>query len=253
MTVSCIIPAYNEGPRIAGVLEVVSKHPSVDEVIVVDDASGDDTALQAARFDRVRVIRQPRNRGKSAAVAAGLRVAQGEVIVFLDSDLLGLDAQALHALIHPVTQGQADATVSLRGNAPRLWHWLGLDYLSGERAMRRALAPMPDALERLPRFGMEVHMNGRWLTHGAELAIVPWPKVASPYKSAKRGALRGAIADLAMVGDIISTVGAMTPLHQIWAMRFRLAAKPKRLSDALPSQPARTQHGPSQNNQRNGG
>lgn len=219
MTVSCIIPAYNEGPRIAAVLSVTCAHPLVDEVIVVDDASSDDTAAQITRFNRVQLIRQPRNRGKSAAIAAGLRAARGDVVLFLDSDLLGLDANAVQALLLPVIHDRADATISLRGNAPAPWHWLGLDYLSGERAMRRALAPTPETLEQLPRFGMEVYMNTLWLKHGARLQVITWPKVASPYKSAKRGLLRGLVADLAMMRDILSTVGAATLLRQIRALR----------------------------------
>ncbi|MBN2760834.1 MAG: glycosyltransferase family 2 protein [Rhodobacteraceae bacterium] len=228
LTVSCIIPAFNEGPRIAAVLSVASAHPLVDEVIVVDDASSDDTAAQVAHFDRVHLIRQPQNRGKSAAIAAGLRAARGDVILFLDSDLLGLDATALQALLLPVIHDRADATISLRGNAPAPWHWLGLDYLSGERAMRRALAPAPEVLEQLPRFGMEVCMNTLWLNHGARLQVIAWPKVASPYKSTKRGFLRGLVADLAMTRDILSTVGAATLLRQIRALRVSRVAMPNR-------------------------
>ena len=44
--VSCIIPAYNEGPRIAQVLDIVRVQPLVDEVIVVDDGSQDDTVAR---------------------------------------------------------------------------------------------------------------------------------------------------------------------------------------------------------------
>jgi len=123
--VSCIIPAYNEGPRIAQVLAVVRAQPLIDEVIVVDDASDDDTAAQVLAMADVTLIRQPRNGGKSRAVAAGLRAAKGRIILFLDADLTGLDAQALRALILPVVTGRADTTISLRGNAPWPWRLIG--------------------------------------------------------------------------------------------------------------------------------
>lgn len=253
LTVSCIIPAYNEGPRIAAVLAVACAHPLVGEVIVVDDASQDDTAAQAARFDRVRLIRQPQNSGKSAAVATGLRAACGDVIVFLDSDLLGLNAQALRGLILPVVQGRAEATISLRGNAPRVWRWLGLDYLSGERAMLRSLAPAPDVLMRLPRFGMEVCMNALWLDRAARVQIVAWPHVESPYKSAKHGLFRGWVSDLAMMRDIISTVGVVTLARQIRGLRARRMAAAAQARQALPLQQARAEHGPSQHDNPNCG
>ncbi|CUX79387.1 MAG: family 2 glycosyl transferase [Roseibaca calidilacus] len=217
--VSCIIPAYNEGPRIAQVLAVVRAQPLIDEVIVVDDASDDDTAAQVLAMADVTLIRQPRNGGKSRAVAAGLRAAKGRIILFLDADLTGLDAQALRALILPVVTGRADTTISLRGNAPWPWRLIGLDYISGERAMTRAFAPCPDLLQTLPRFGMEVAMNRLWLDRTARLQVVAWPKVASPLKGAKRGFVAGLVADIAMLRDIVATVGAREILAQIRGLR----------------------------------
>lgn len=217
--VSCIIPAFNEGPRIAGVLAVVCAHPLITEVIVVDDGSRDDTVAQVAAFPDIRLICQDRNRGKAAAIAAGLRAAQGEIIVQLDSDLIGLDDAALEALIAPVLQGKADASISLRGNAPWPWRKIGLDYISGERAMRRHLAPDPAELETLPRFGVEVRMNDLWLARGARLCVVSWPHVASPFKHAKCGWIAGLWADAAMLRDLAATVAPLRLLRQILRMR----------------------------------
>ncbi|NBB98768.1 MAG: glycosyltransferase [Alphaproteobacteria bacterium] len=240
MTVSCILPAWNEAPRIGAVLEVVTAHPLIDEVIVVDDASEDDTVAQVLRFAGLRLIRQPCNRGKSAAVAAGLRAMRGDIVVFLDSDLIGLDASALRALILPVITGQADATISLRGNTPLPWRWLGLDYLSGERAMRKTIAPPADRLDALPRFGMEVMMNDIWLRDAARLHVVAWPKVASPGKSRKLGKLRGLIADAAMIGDILATIGLPHALRQIGGLRRLRLTAPFPGSQRLPFQQTRS-------------
>lgn len=247
MTVSCILPAYNEGPRIGAVLSIVTVHPLIDEVIVVDDASEDDTVNQAKRHPLTQLICHPGNHGKSAAVATGLRAAWGDVVLFLDSDLVGLDAHALTELILPVVSGQADATISLRGNAPGPWRWLGLDYLSGERAMRAELAPPTERLDALPRFGMEVMMNDLWLRKAARLQVIPWPDVASPYKSAKHGLLRGVFADVAMVGDILATVGVLQPLRQIYGLRRLRMAEHCPPGQALPFQDTRSQQGARQN------
>ena len=48
--VSCIIPAYNEGDRIQGVLSAVYNHPYVSELIVIDDGSSDQTKDVVGRF-----------------------------------------------------------------------------------------------------------------------------------------------------------------------------------------------------------
>ena len=57
--VSCVIPAYNEAARIAGVLEAVTRHPLINEVIVVDDGSTDETPNVVAKFRQVDLYQRP--------------------------------------------------------------------------------------------------------------------------------------------------------------------------------------------------
>lgn len=219
MRVSCVIPAYNEAPRIAAVLQTVAAHPLIDEVIVVDDGSSDGTAEVAATIPGVRLIQQNPNRGKSWAVSVGIEAARHELILLLDSDLLGLAPEAISALIDPVRSGRADVSISLRGNAPWLWRLIGLDYISGERVLRRALIGQPQALRALPRFGLEMHLNRRLIAARARIAVVRWPEVASPWKGAKRGRLAGVLADLRMLADMFRTVPLHRAVAQIVAMR----------------------------------
>ncbi|WP_444452822.1 glycosyltransferase family 2 protein [Rhodobacter capsulatus] len=219
MGVSCIIPAYNEAPRIAAVLQTVIGHPLIDEVIVVDDGSGDGTAEVAALVPGLRLIRQSPNRGKSWAVSVGIEAARHELILLLDSDLLGLAPEAISDLIEPVLSGRADVAISLRGNAPWPWRLIGLDYISGERVLRRGLIGQPQALRALPRFGLEMHLNRRLIAARARIAIVRWPEVASPWKGTKRGRLAGVLADLRMLADMFRTVPLHQAVGQIVAMR----------------------------------
>ncbi|GGG71265.1 glycosyl transferase [Salipiger pallidus] len=224
LTLSCIIPAYNEAPRIDAVLDAVLGHPLIDEVIVVDDGSSDGTADHARTHAHLalRVIEQPRNGGKTRAVVRGIEEASGSHILLLDSDLLGLDADHLAALIDPVRDGRADASVSLRENAPWPWRAIGLDYISGERVMpRNLLAQRLDALRGLPRFGLEVFTNRIWIEERLSIAVVRWPGVESPLKHEKRGGLmEGVRADVAMMRDIFRTVPPQDTLRQIHAMRL---------------------------------
>ena len=115
---SCLIPAWNEGPRIGGVLKAVANHPRLAQVIVIDDGSTDDTGAVARSFG-VTVLRTPGNLGKTGALLAGLAQADGSHLVLIDADLTGLTAADIDALIEPVAQGRALASLSLRGNAPR--------------------------------------------------------------------------------------------------------------------------------------
>ncbi len=93
---SLIIPAYNEGGRIAQTLGVVVAYLRAQayawEVLVVDDGSDDDTLAAARSFAReqgdlpVRVIANP-HRGKAYAVRSGVEAARGKLIGFTDADL----------------------------------------------------------------------------------------------------------------------------------------------------------------------
>ena len=95
MTLSIVIPAYNEAEALPGllvrVLEVVDSLSAATEVIIVDDGSSDDTwaviALAAHRDDRVRGIRLSRNFGHQVALTAGLSASTGDVVVTMDADL----------------------------------------------------------------------------------------------------------------------------------------------------------------------
>ena len=104
---SVVVPAFNEEDRLGPTLDRISAycaaaHPSF-EVIVADDGSRDGTVARAEARG-VRVISLGRNRGKGAAVRAGMLAARGDHVLFSDADLatpieeLGKPAPAVRTL-----------------------------------------------------------------------------------------------------------------------------------------------------------
>lgn len=84
--VSVVIPCFNQGHYLAEAIEsVAAQTHSASELIVVDDGSLDNSSEVAARYPSVRRLRQD-NRGVAAARNAGLALASGSLIVFLDAD-----------------------------------------------------------------------------------------------------------------------------------------------------------------------
>jgi len=83
--ISVIIPAYNEASTIGAiVLKIKSLHPDV-EIIVVNDGSVDDTAA-IAKDAGAHVYSHPYNIGNGAAIKSGIRIAGGDILVFMDGD-----------------------------------------------------------------------------------------------------------------------------------------------------------------------
>lgn len=90
VSVSVIIPAFNEGALLYVTLTEIEAycrgHFKLFEIIVVDDGSVDNTALEAERVKNVTVIRLPQNRGKGFAVKTGVQKARYDYILFMDAD-----------------------------------------------------------------------------------------------------------------------------------------------------------------------
>lgn len=221
MRLTCVIPAYNEEARIGAVLQAVLGHPLIDEVLVVDDGSADATShVVRTHHPEARLITLTQNRGKTAALAHAFTQTEAEIILLIDADLSGLSPAHLTALIEPVKAGRADMSISLRDNAPWLWLFLGIDYISGERAIRRdLLLGQDEALNRLPKFGFEVFLNSLVLTRGAPLAVVRLPGVRSPLKSTKYGFWTGVKGDVLMLRDLMRAVPPLGLVAQIARMR----------------------------------
>lgn len=112
--ISAIIPARNEAERIAQTIEAV--RPFVDEIIVVDDGSNDQTAA-VAKAAGALVVRQANN-GYLAAIKRGFAEANGDILVTIDADG-EFPASVIPELVAPIVAGQADIVQGHRNVIPR--------------------------------------------------------------------------------------------------------------------------------------
>ena len=90
-TFSIVIPAHNESRDIGPTCDALLRLTHETEIIFVDDGSTDDTVEVLQRYlarPSMKLLRQPSNRGQGAARNAGVRAATGDVVVFLDADVL---------------------------------------------------------------------------------------------------------------------------------------------------------------------
>ncbi|MBV1893084.1 MAG: glycosyltransferase family 2 protein [Ilumatobacteraceae bacterium] len=129
---SVVMPCYNEEATVREILDRVFDSPLVGEVIAVDDASNDATLeiLQAYEDPRLRVLSQPTNAGKGAALRRGFAEVSLEYVIIQDADL-EYDPAEYDRVLGPLLKGVADVVYGSRfsgGDAQRIlyfWHTLG--------------------------------------------------------------------------------------------------------------------------------
>lgn len=131
--VVAVIPAFNEDRFIASVILKTRQH--VDVVIVVDDGSQDDSVVLAEQCG-AKVIRQPQNQGKAAALNVGLAAAREMgacCVILIDADGQQ-NPHDIPAMIAPIRQGEADVVVGSRfmgtASSTPIWRVMGQQALT---------------------------------------------------------------------------------------------------------------------------
>ncbi len=144
MNLSIVIPCYNEKQTIESVVDAVLESTAVlpgieeKEIIIVDDHSSDGTAdiLRDRIQPRIgKILFQEKNRGKGAAIRAGIEYATGDIILIQDADL-EYDPREYPRLLEPILLDKADVVFGSRfagGGAHRVlyfWHMTGNKFLT---------------------------------------------------------------------------------------------------------------------------
>lgn len=201
MKVGVIIPAYNEAERILDTIRAVCSLPEVEEVLVVDDGSTDDTAARALRAG-VRVAWHRQNFGKGQALKTGLQSIRSEIVAMIDADI-GERAVELRKLAEPVRRGKADLAIAqlppaegkngfgiVKGLAKwgirRLTGFTAQAPLSGQRVFRRDIVRH---LNLADGYGAEVAMTIDALRAGYRVLEVPVAMKNREYGRSLRGFL----------------------------------------------------------------
>jgi glycosyltransferase involved in cell wall biosynthesis len=205
--VSVVIPAYNEAATIQKTLERVLAHPLVQEIIVVDDCSSDDTSAVVQSLAQPQIIleRHAVNQGKGAALRTGFAKASAPIVMIQDADL-EYDPEDYADVLQPIMQGKAAVSYGSRfaGGRPHrvlyYWHMLGNRFLTllsnmftnlnltdmetGMKAFRLEVVKQIHIQEN--RFGFEPEITAKVAKLGVPIYEVPISYNGRTYAEGKK-------------------------------------------------------------------
>jgi len=228
LTLSVIVPVYNERVTIWEILRRVVRRPEVDQLVIIDDCSGDGTgdvlrqgeaegwpALRGERqgpLPEIVLLQHEVNQGKGAALRTGFAKATCDVFLTQDADL-EYDPEDYPKLLGPLLDGRADAVYGSRfAGYPRrvlfFWHSLGnkmlttlsnmlcnlnlTDMETGYKAMRREMVQAMSL--RSNRFGIEPEMTAKLARLRARIYEVPISYSGRSYSEGKKIGWKDAVS-----------------------------------------------------------
>jgi ubiquinone/menaquinone biosynthesis C-methylase UbiE len=215
ISLSIVVPVYNERRTIREVLKRIKATPQPKEIIIVDDCSSDGTRhilKQLAADPEIRIFFQPSNTGKGAALRRGFQEAKNDVVIVQDADL-EYDPQDYEVLLRPIKSGRADVVYGsrfLHGERRVLffWHSIGnrlLTTLSNMftdlnlsdmetcyKAFKREI--IQNIMLESDRFGFEPEITAKVARLGCSIYEVPVNYYGRSYAEGKKITWRDGLA-----------------------------------------------------------
>ena len=202
--VSAIVPVFNEEKRVGKVIDTLLKSNLIDEVICINDSSSDKSLKILKGFGKqIKLINFKKNQGKGKAVAAGIKKASGEFLLFCDGDLINFTVEHIKKMLNPILEGEVRVVFAVPTQNKTGKYWRHEVFLAGERIYpRNALLPHVSKLSRTKGAGgSEVYLNT--LFRRKEIKIVPLIGLKKPFKGSKWS------SSLALKQGLLSVIGVL--------------------------------------------
>lgn len=214
--ISCIIPAYNEETRILNVLEAIQDYDLFDEVILVNDGSKDNTSKVINEFLKkkletdtawVFIDNKNKNQGKTVAVLDGVNASNGNLLVLLDADLVGLSHLHIDKLLYYIVVEDYSMTILDRHTDRRgMLGWTAYTrFVGGERALwKKDFLSLDLPKEKRKGYLLEVIVNKYMMDNELSVITIFCEDLFTFQQTQKRSFISGAYAYTKMIWHILA-------------------------------------------------
>ena len=163
MKVTAILPAFNEEKNIANVLTTLINSDLIDEIIVVNDASIDNTLRIVRSFDsnKLKIISLENNVGKSDAVKRATLNLETEILFFCDGDLHNFNQEHIKQILEPFKYKKIVMSAGIRdyGKVTNFLSKHVYPLITGERALHYSIFRQVRDDPLMRGYGLEVVLN----------------------------------------------------------------------------------------------
>ena len=207
--VSVIICAFNEEKTVKDVILSISKLKIVDEIIVVNDGSADNTQKIIEELKKEIVIRNihlRKNKGKGFAMAVGVEQALFDIVLFIDADLSNIVREHITQLTDPLLNEEADMVLGQATETLINYSINPFKSFTGERALlKKDIIPIIDKIKS-SRFGVETLLNIYYQSLGKTVKYVMLKNLEHPTKYDKTSSIKATKEFLYEGHEIATTV-----------------------------------------------
>ncbi|MEK7559526.1 MAG: glycosyltransferase family 2 protein [Patescibacteria group bacterium] len=186
LLVSAIVPVFNEGKTVGKVIDTLLGSSQFKEIICINDGSSDNSLEILKSYGRkIKLINFLKNKGKGTAVAEGIKEANGDFLLFCDSDLINFSTEHIRKMLEPILTGKTKAVLAVPALDETGRYARHEIFLAGERIYpRKALLPHISKLTRTKGAGgSEIVLNT--LFRKKEVVTVPLVGLKKPFKGSK--------------------------------------------------------------------
>lgn len=185
--ISIIVPAYNEASRIGKLLDVLNCLDSSQyQIIVIDDGSTDETYKVVSQYLDITCICHSINQGKGAAMATGIENASGDIILFIDADLIGFKLDQVNLLVHPLLTRVSQASLGYLDNV--IDGFFGRPLCGNRAYFKSDLIPLVKEMKS-KRYRVEIFIN--YHLHDRTYSMCRLHGVTQPLQPAKYKGILG--------------------------------------------------------------